>query len=201
MQFDPAIDALTLIRRARAATGYDERLDGLAEGIERAVREARALTAATAPAARPLLHAVIEGPAPAPCHPMCCQASYVRATVLRGRRTILEIWGQADPDAARGFTPDTFASLFGPQSRAIAIAAAQMFCRAPDAARVHVDRLAEIALGHPRWQVRLAVAQAIRAASRAGAPRVIIEAVAEGLMASDRQALQAMGARLSPPRV
>lgn len=196
-------EAVALIERARAATGYDARLNGLADGFWAAQREVRALDRQSAPGARPLLYAAITGPVPAGCHPACCQASYVRATVLQGRRAVLHAWARLDPAAAETFTTELLDGLMVPHSKAIAIVTAQMCAAAPAAAVKHADRLVHHGRTHPKWQVKLAIAQAVRVALKAGARPAGARPLARRLQKDPRVQLQREGDRvmrlLEPP--
>ncbi|MCB9704408.1 MAG: hypothetical protein H6711_21145 [Myxococcales bacterium] len=147
------------LRRAEGA-GYSERLDGLGAAGWAAQRLARRLDRASARERRGLLARVLEMPIVGGCTPACCNASWVRMSTIDGKASLLRAWSQHDPEVAETLPPELVAPLLIPDSRRIAMAAAELLSRSPGGAARHVGLICD-ALGHPRWQVVEALVRAL----------------------------------------
>ncbi|MEZ4379923.1 MAG: HEAT repeat domain-containing protein [Nannocystaceae bacterium] len=184
----------------RAASGdYNAKLDGLASAAWAAQRLARGLTPAQAKAARATLRQVLEMPLMGSCTPMCCNASFVRAQTIAAKFACLQAWGSRDPEAAEELPAAVIDALLVPYSRRLALAAAELFARAPRASARHLPSLLRALEEHPRWQVRDALARALGRAALGGPPsqrllRALDQAAADDEPQLQRTATKALAA-------
>lgn len=165
------------LRRAEGA-GYDERHNGLAKASWAAQRLCWRLTAKEALDARRTFLAVVAMPEISGCAPACCNASYVRAEILRAKLQVLRAWTARDPGVATELARERVELLLAPYSTRIASATAELFARSPRGTAAHLDTLLDVAKNHPRWQVRWVLVRALgRAELSVRTPKRVIDAL------------------------
>lgn len=175
----------------RAEGDYNARLTGLANAANAAQRLARELQRtrkrAPAVAARPTFLQVMRMRLMGPCHPMCCNASYVRAVTIQAKYAMLQVWSSRDPEVAGELSTQEVEALLVPHSRLLALATAEMFAHAPKSTAVHLPVVSDALTTHPRWQVREALVRAVGRAGLSRPPRRLVEAIVRAIDADERQ--------------